>query len=114
MGVLLLPSLEEPRHIRMDNLSKTEAVLFITDFENRVKASRKLKNPSLHIDDSHKTYNLIENLSDYDINDIFTELETSEVPQHRGIRAVFIDEDSDTIIVGTTVVYSDKVGYGRV
>ena len=106
MGILLLPSLEEKRHIILDGVSQTEAEMFITDFTNRVKASRRLSTPKKHIDDEFKIYNLIENVADWDVHEIFEELVESDVPRHRGSRAVFIDEDTDTIIVGTTVVYS--------
>ncbi len=106
MGILLLPSLEEKRFIRLEDISQTEAELFIKDFESRVKASRSLKSPKDTIDDSFKSYRLLNNLSDYDIEDILETVSESKVPQHRGIRAAFVDEDSDTILVGTTVVYS--------
>lgn len=106
MGLLLLPSLEEKRHIRMENISKDEAILFINDFETRVKASRKLKTPSVQIDDAFKVYKLLDDDADYFVDDLADYLGESNVPQHRGIRAVFIDEDTNDIIVGTTVVYS--------
>lgn len=106
MGILLLPSLEEKRHIRLENISQTEAELFIKDLEARVKTSRSLKTPKDTIADSFKSYRLLNNLPDFDIEDILETIAESDVPQHRGIRAVFIDEDTDTILVGTTVVYS--------
>lgn len=107
MGILLLPSLEEKRHIRLENISQTEAELFIKDLEVRVKASRSLKTPKDTIADSFKSYRLLLNLADdFDIEEILETIAESDVPQHRGIRAVFIDEETDTILVGTTVVYS--------
>ncbi len=108
MGLLLLPSLEAKRHIRMEDISQTEAELFIRNLEERVKASRSLNTPSAQTPDAFLTYNLLSDLSDFDIEDIAAELKVSDVPRHRGIRAVFIDETTDTILVGTTVVYSDK------
>lgn len=107
MGILLLPSLEEKRHIRLENISQTEAELFIKDLEVRVKASRSLKTPKDTIADSFKSYRLLLNLADdFDIEEILETIAESDVPQHRGIRAVFVDEETDTILVGTTVVYS--------
>lgn len=106
MGLLLLPSLEEKRHIRLENLSQAEAEQFIRDLETRVVASRRLSTPKTTIVDSFKTYQLIDDLNSLDIEELAEELAESTVPQHRGIRAVFVDEDTDTILVGTTVVYS--------
>ena len=106
MGLLLLPSLKEKRHIRIENLSQNEAEKFIKDLEARVSAERTLKTPDTRITDSFKVYRLIEDLQYMDIDEIADELKDSTVPKHRGIRAVFIDEETDTIIVGTTVVYS--------
>lgn len=106
MGILLLPSLEEKRHIRMENISQTEAELFIKDLEARVKTSRNLKTPKDTIADSFKSYRLLNDLADFDIEAILETVAESDVPQHRGIRAAFIDEETDTILVGTTVVYS--------
>jgi len=108
MGILLLPSLEEKRHIRLENISQTEAELFITNFEERVKASRRLNTPVKSIADAFQIYRLLPDLCDYDIEDMIEELSVSDVARQRGIRAAFIDEDTDTIIVGTTIVYSDK------
>lgn len=106
MGILLLPSLEEKRHIRLENISQTEAEMFIKNLEDRVKASRSLKTPKDTIGDAFKSYRLLNNLPDFDIEDILETVAESQVPQHRGIRAAFVDEDTDTILVGTTVVYS--------
>lgn len=108
MGILLLPSLEEKRHIRMENISQSEAELFISNLEERVKASRRLNTPVKSIPDAFQIYRLLTDLAHYDIEDILDNLVESAVPRQRGIRAVFVDEDTDTIIVGTTIVYSDK------
>jgi hypothetical protein len=108
MGIMLLPSLEEKRHIRLESISQTEAELFIKNLEERVKASRNLNTPAKSIPDAFQIYRLLSDLQDYDIEDILEDLSESDVPRQRGIRAVFIDEETDTIIVGTTLVYSDK------
>ena len=107
MSYLLLPSLEEKRWIRIEDLSQSEAELFINDFEARVKASRTLNTPKDTTPDAFQIYNLVD-LSiedDYHIEDVIEALAESEVPKHRGSRAVFVDADTSTIIVGTTVVY---------
>lgn len=106
MGILLLPSLEEKRSIRVENLSETEARGFIKDFDSRVVASRNIKNPSSTALDSVIVYQLLEDLQDYDLDEIVEDLAESDVPQTRGLRAVFVDDTTDTILVGTTVVYS--------
>lgn len=108
MGTLLLPSLEAKRHIVIENVSQTEAEMFIRNLEERVKAERNQSTPKAIIRDAFKTYRLLSDLWSYDEEDIARELAESAVPKHRGIRAFFIDVDTDTIIVGTTVVYSDK------
>ena len=108
MGLLLLPSIEAKRHIRIENLSQSEAELFIKNLEERVIASRNLKTPKTQITDAFKSYHLIDDLAYLDLDGIAEELAESKVAQHRGIRAVFVDDETDTILVGTTVVYSDK------
>lgn len=106
MGILLLPSLEEKRSIRVENLSESEARAFIKEFDSRVVANRTIKNPSAIALDSVVVYKLLEGLEDYDLEEIVEELSESVVPQTRGLRAVFADDKTDTILVGTTVVYS--------
>lgn len=106
MGIMLLPSLEEKRLIRLDDISQTEAELFMKNFEDRVVASRQLKTPSATINDAYQVYRLVDNLEDYDIDEMLHELADSVVPRQRGLRAVFVDVESNTIVVGTTIVYS--------
>ncbi len=87
MGILLLPSLEEKRHIILDGVSQTEAEMFITDFTNRVKASRRLSTPKKHIDDEFKIYNLIENVADWDVpvNSAISQTHSSACPRAKRI-----------------------------
>lgn len=107
MRILLLPSLETNNStITITNLSQSEAEMFISDFTRRVISSRKLKTPKKTIDDDFKIYRLIPHLNEYDIEDIAGELSYSFTPGHRGMRAVFVDDETDTIIVGTAVVYN--------
>lgn len=109
MVYLLLPSLEEKRHIRIEELSLNEAKEFIAAFETRVVAERKL-NPApggqTPVVDAFIEYNLLQNLEDMDLDELADELVESKIPKARGIRAVAIDTDTDTILVGTSVVYS--------
>lgn len=105
MGILLLPSLEEKRHIRLEEISQTEAELFIKNLEDRVKASRTLNVPKDSTTDAFLTYRLRDDLDVFDLETLSAELSESEVPKHRGIRAVFFNEDDGTVIVGTSVVY---------
>src|SRR5690606_33776369 len=94
------------RVICITDLSRSEAEYFIEDFTSRVSETRKLSTPKKRIDDSFKVYHIIPNLENYDTTSMAYELCESEVPLHRGLRAVYINEDTDEIIVGTTVVYS--------
>lgn len=105
MGILLLPSLEEKRHIRLENISQTEAELFIKNLEDRVKASRTLNTPKDSTPDAFQTYRLRDDMDEFDYDDLATDLSESDVPKHRGIRAVFADYETDTVLVGTSVVY---------
>ncbi|QDJ96552.1 hypothetical protein Xoosp13_366 [Xanthomonas phage Xoo-sp13] len=108
-GVLLIPSLQDQtRFITITDLSRDEAAAFIKEFTARVKAERKIKNtPAKNqtVDDFIE-YNLVEGLDSFLIDDVFDLLKTSTVVGARGNRAVFLDEDSDTILVGSTVVYN--------
>lgn len=107
MSYLLLPSLEAKRLLKITDLSQAEAEMFIKDFEARVKASRTLNTPKDTISDAFQIYNLVD-LSieaDYVVEEFANELAESKISQHRGSRAVFVDHDINTIIVGTSVVY---------
>lgn len=106
MGILRIPSLEEKRSIVIENISQSEAEYFILDFEGRVRTNRSLKAQNDSVVDSFITYRLLEDLYSYDVVDIIDTLVISETPGARGLRAVFIEEEDDTILVGTTVVYS--------
>lgn len=106
MGILLLPSLEQKRHIRIENLSQSEAEEFINEFNYKVTLSRKLQQLPSPISDTFLIYRLLNDIASLDIEAILEELSESTVPKCRGLRAVFIDEKTDTILVGTDVVYS--------
>ena len=69
MGLLLLSSLEEKRHIRIENLSQNEAEKFIKDLEARVSAERTLKTPDTRITDSFKVYRLIASFAPAETSD---------------------------------------------
>lgn len=106
MGTLFLPSLEEKRWIEINEVSRTEAQEFIDAFSAKVAQKRTLTAPKKVTSDSYQEYNLIEEIVSWDVSEIIDALVTSEVRQHRGMRAVFVDvDDNSTILVGTAVVY---------
>lgn len=104
MGYLVLPSTLHNQFHTINGIDQAEAEQFIADFTARIVASRKIKAESL--DDEFITYRLVDNLSDYYLPDIAKLLRRSTASGTRGNRAVFIDESTDTILVGTTVIYS--------
>lgn len=106
MGLLFLPSLEEKRFIRMEDVSVTEAKEFIAAFDAKLQATRKLKSPVKSTPDSALEYYILSNLIDYDLDEIVEVLIEADIPGTRGSRAVFIDVDTDLILVGTSIVYS--------
>ena len=107
LGVLLLPSLHEDRHIIIENLNESEATAFIDTFTLGVLSNRKLSTPKKQIPDTYQTYNLLDDEEEYfDHLEMAEELAISTVPKHRGRRAVFINYDTNGIIVGTAVVYN--------
>jgi len=125
---LLLPSLEEKRFINISLVSQAEAIRFTQKFTDDVKASRKLKAADdSGVDDDIIFYSNFFDLSvladhvnhlknglssETDISMTLTLLEAmhslavSEVRGVRGARAIFINPETNTVGVGTTVVYN--------
>lgn len=125
---LLLPSLEEKRFIHLSVVSQTEAINFANRFTDDVKAMRKLKGAvDGGADDSITFYSNFIDLSivatsednvqmgnagtdDYEVLGSLIEairtLAISEVQGVRGARVIFVDPKTNTVGVGTTVVYN--------
>ena len=125
---LLLPSLEEKRFINISLVSQAEAIRFTQKFTDDVKASRKLKAADdSGVDDDIIFYSNFFDLSvladhvnhlknglssETDISmtltllDAMHSLAVSEVRGVRGARAIFINPETNTVGVGTTVVYN--------
>lgn len=125
---LLLPSLEEKRFINISVVSQAEASAFAKRFTDDVKASRKLK--AAADDDEYDDITFYSNHVDLDSltdsvdrikagfaseSDIeasisliqaMGSLAVSEVRGVRGARAIFVNPETNTVGVGTTVVYN--------
>lgn len=125
---LLLPSLEEKRFIHAATVSQSEACVFAKRFTDDVKASRKLK--AAADDDEYDNITFYSNhvdlsivavsednvrmgtadSGDYEVLQNLIEaiqsLAVSDVQGVRGARVVFVDPKTNTVGVGTTVVYN--------
>lgn len=112
-GLLLLPVLSTPsNHVEIEGITRSEAIDLINNFQDRVRANRKLKTFNGAVDDAF--YEVTVN--DEDVGyisplDLVYELNESQIRGFTGERAVFVqnvDNDADqiTVLVGTTVVYN--------
>lgn len=112
-SMLFLPSLKaHGEFINIGNVHWDEALDFIENFNSRVEASRKLKyndNATTELVEEFKgNLNLKNLIEEGSLGDLVEALTKSNIPGKRGLRAVFVDVENDTIAVGTAVVYNQN------
>lgn len=119
MGCLFLPSLEVPKFIKMENISVNEAEVYCSLFNKQIiktKSTIRDSNTTTSIFHYFNNFSLIQSMIDEieNKNDTVEDVESSlamlfgfsEEKNVRGIRAVFVDISTNTIGVGTTIIYS--------
>lgn len=110
-AMLFLPSLtNHGEFINVGPVHQDEAMDFISNFNMRVGASRKIKFNDESTSDSVEEFkgnlNLKALVEEGSLGDLVEALTKSNIPGKRGLRAVYVDVENDTILVGTTVVYN--------
>ncbi len=78
-------------------------------FAQHITATKKTKNAGLgedYLEFNLPKMNFANMTFDDSISDLIERLNTSEIPTWRGRRPVFVDFDSKTVLVSTTVVYN--------
>lgn len=111
--ILFLPSLEnDDDFITVANVSRYEAEAYIQAFDSLVESKRRLKSNPDAATESMDVLSGNLKLGQFAITDpdslglMLETLSKSNIKGFRGRRAVYLDPNTDTVAVGTTVVYN--------
>mgnify|MGYP001052966966 CR=1 FL=1 len=108
-GTLFLPTDTRDNFIVIDGITPLQALNFVNVETKRIVDSKKIKNNSNKVvDDDHMIFVTIANNNEELFLQFWSlsKLEYSDTPKIRGDRAIYFNETSGIVGMGTTVIYN--------